>query len=392
MNKIKRFLPIFLIVLMMPSLAMADSNLGIEDRAVSYLIGDFDSGRILEEYNIDQPLDIASVSKLMTYLVVNDEIKAGHIKGDDRVTITADMEAVGGSDFRLLEGEVLTVDELLEGLMVVSGNDAAYALAVHTAGTEEAFVEMMNKKAQDLKLENARFVNSHGLESPDGQNTLTTRDIFILAKHIIENYPQVLDYGQINIINMPERNYIGYSTLPLIGEMPGVDGLKTGFTEEAGYCFVATMDVNKTAYKEDYRLITIVMGTADMDERRDLSRFLLEYGTENYHMKKVLDDSMPYDQVEINSAETRDIPIYPAKSYELLTGVNTSYTYEENIEEGLKAPLNKGEKVGEVRVFDGGEEILKEDLILKDDIEKAGLFTRITRAIGNIFSSLGSLI
>lgn len=392
MNKIKRFLPIFLIVLMMPSLAMADSNLGIEDRAVSYLIGDFDSGRILEEYNIDQPLDIASVSKLMTYLVVNDEIKAGHIKGDDRVTITADMEAVGGSDFRLLEGEVLTVDELLEGLMVVSGNDAAYALAVHTAGTEEAFVEMMNKKAQELKLENARFVNSHGLESPDGQNTLTTRDIFILAKHIIENYPQVLDYGQINIINMPERNYIGYSTLPLIGEMPGVDGLKTGFTEEAGYCFVATMDVNKTAYKEDYRLITIVMGTADMDERRDLSRFLLEYGTENYHMKKVLDDSMPYDQVEINSAETRDIPIYPAKSYELLTGVNTSYTYEENIEEGLKAPLNKGEKVGEVRVFDGGEEILKEDLILKDDIEKAGLFTRITRAIGNIFSSLGSLI
>ena len=392
MNKIKRFLPIFLIVLMMPSLAMADSNLGIEDRAVSYLIGDFDSGRILEEYNIDQPLDIASVSKLMTYLVVSDEIKAGHIKGDDRVTITADMEAVGGSDFRLLEGEVLTVDELLEGLMVVSGNDAAYALAVHTAGTEEAFVEMMNKKAQELKLENARFVNSHGLESPDGQNTLTTRDIFILAKHIIENYPQVLDYGQINIINMPERNYIGYSTLPLIGEMPGVDGLKTGFTEEAGYCFVATMDVNKTAYKEDYRLITIVMGTADMDERRDLSRFLLEYGTENYHMKKVLDDSMPYDQVEINSAVTKDIPIYPAKSYELLTGVNTSYTYEENIKEGLKAPLNKGEKVGEVRVFDGGEEILKEDLILKDDIEKAGLFTRITRAIGNIFSSLGSLI
>lgn len=393
MKKIRKLLLIFLLILLLPVGSLAeDSKLGIEDRAVSYLIGDFESGRVLEEYNIDQPLNIASISKLMTYLVVKDQVDQGQISLEDRVTVTAEMEAVGGSNFRLLEGEVLTVDQLLTGLMVVSGNDAAYALAVHTAGDEASFVDMMNKTAQELGLENAKFVNSHGLESPDGQNTLTTHEIFNLSKHIIGKYPEILDYGSISILSMPERNYVGYTTLPLTGIMPGVDGLKTGFTEEAGYCLVATMDAGKTAINEDYRLITVVMGTANLDERRDLSQYLLEYGMNNYHINEVLNSEMPYSQIQLNSAKTQTVPVYAKESFQVLAKRDQNFTYEETKTEGLKAPLKAGDKVGEVRVYDQGEEIVSQDLIVKHDIEQAGIFTRIIRSIESTVARLASFL
>lgn len=389
MKKLHRILIILSVIILLPIKSFA--ALGIEDRVESYIIGDFESGKVLIEYNADEPMNMASVSKLMTYLVVEDEIDTGNISHEDRVTVTPEMEAVGGSNFRLLEGEVLTVEDLLKGLMVVSGNDAAYALAVHTAGSEEAFVEKMNAKAAELGYDNSKFVNASGLQSDLGQNTMTTKEIFMLSRHIIEKHPQVLEYASINILNMPERNYSGQSTLPLLG-LPGVDGLKTGFTDEAGYCLVSTMDASQTVARENYRVITVVMGTANLDERRDLSRFLLDYSLDNFHMKTVVDPEMPYEEISVNSAKNPLVPIYPSQSYELLSEKGESFNYEMKLNDDIKAPVKKGEVLGQLVVSQKGEEVVTVDLISKYDIEEASFFTRLMRSLDNSFSRLLSFL
>ncbi|WP_425538904.1 D-alanyl-D-alanine carboxypeptidase family protein [Microaceticoccus formicicus] len=370
----------------------ASADLGIEDRVQSYLIGDFDSGRVLESYNIDKPLQAASVSKLMTYLVVKDAVKEGKLNLNDRVTVTLEIEAVGGSSLNLLEGEVLTVDELLAGLMVVSGNDAAYALAVKTAGSEKAFTDLMNAKAQELELKSSKFYNSSGLQEGANQNTMSTEDIFKLSRHIIEKYPEVLEYSKIKILNMPKRNFTGESTIPLVGEIPGVDGLKTGFTEEAGYCLVSTIDARKSPQSGEFRLITIVMGTADISERSELSKFLINYGLENYGMRTIIDDKAPYSEVTINSAVNPRVPLYPTESYRILTPKAKRYVYKSEINDGLKAPISVGEKVGTMTLSSEGEDIITVDLIVKHDVEQANLFTRIIRAIENTFRTIATMI
>lgn len=391
-EKLRKGLVVFMMLALLLQPVTASTALGIEDRLQSYLVGDFESGRLLEEYNIDQPVSIASVSKLMTYLVVMDKIQGGSINLTDRVTITPEIEAVGGSNFRLLEGEVLTVDELLTGLMVVSGNDAAYALAVHTAGTEAAFAEMMNAKAQELGLVNSRFYNSSGLQEGANQNTMSTREIFEMSRHIIQAYPQVLEYAAVRVVNMPERNYSAESTIPLVGEVPGVDGLKTGFTEEAGYCLVSTIDARKSAQGGEFRLITIVMGTADLSERRDLSKYLIDYSLEKYGIRTIVDANMPYTQVEINSAQNPTVQVFPAQSYRLLTEKAKRYIFKSEINEGLTAPLTAGDSVGTLRVYADDQEIMTADLIVQEDVPAANLFTRIIRFIETIFSSIGKLL
>lgn len=370
----------------------ASADLGIEDRVQSYLIGDFDSGRVLESYNIDKPLQAASVSKLMTYLVVKDAVKEGKLNLNDRVTVTPEIEAVGGSSLNLLEGEVLTIDELLAGLMVVSGNDAAYALAVKTAGSEKAFTDLMNAKAQELELKSSKFYNSSGLQEGANQNTMSTEDIFKLSRHIIEKYPEVLEYSKIKILNMPKRNFTGESTIPLVGEIPGVDGLKTGFTEEAGYCLVSTIDARKSPQSGEFRLITIVMGTADISERSELSKFLINYGLENYGMRTIIDDKAPYNEVIINSAVNPKVQLYPTESYRILTPKAKRYVYKSQVDEGIKAPIAAGQKVGTMTLSSEGEDIITVDLIVKHDVEKANLFTRIIRAIENTFSTISTMI
>lgn len=383
---------LFLLIATLIITINASADLGIEGRVQSYLIGDFDSGRVLESYNIDKPLQAASVSKLMTYLVVKDAVKEGKLNLSDRVTITPEMEAVGGSSLNLLEGEVLTVDELLAGLMVVSGNDAAYALAVKTAGNEKAFADLMNSKAAELELKAAKFYNSSGLQEGANQNTMSTEDIFKLSRHIIEKYPEVLEYSKIKILNMPKRNFTGESTIPLVGEIPGVDGLKTGFTEEAGYCLVSTIDARKSPQSGEFRLITIVMGTADMSERSELSKFLINYGLENYGMRTIIDDKAPYSEVIINSAVNPKVPLYPTESYRILTPKAKRYVYKSKIDEGLKAPISAGQKVGTMTLSSEGEDIITVDLIVKHDVEKANLFTRIIRSIENTFNTIATMI
>ena len=187
------------------------------------------------------------------------------------IYIDEDTTKVKGSSLELKEGESFTVNELLEALMVVSANDATYALAKYVAGSEEAFVNMMNDKAKSLGLNNTIYFNSTGLPEGEIQNMMSPRDIFILSRHIINKYPEILSLTTIPYIEIPSRGYKEQNTNPLLNEIIGVDGLKTGFTNKAGYCLVSTVNVHGTTNQdENFRLIGIVMGTKNEDKRKEM--------------------------------------------------------------------------------------------------------------------------
>lgn len=382
------------IILIISAGAMAfglDPSLNLEERTSSYLLGDFESGRIFESYNIDEPLPIASVSKLMTYLVVMEEARTGKIGLEDRVTITDEMEEVGGSHYGLVAGEVLTISDLLKGLMVVSGNDAAYALAIKISGSEAEFVSLMNAKAKELGYERAAFYNSSGLQEGGHQNTMTTREVFQLSRYIIKNYPEVLEYSKISMVAEPERHYSAYPTLPEMG-LAGVDGLKTGYTEEAGYCLVSTIDVNNTTKGQNFRLISVVMGTDSLDERRDISQYFLEYGLEAVENRLLIDENLIYKTIRVNSAENPEVAIFPAESYRAVVPIGQNHIYDSQINEDIKAPIVAGTVVGSITLKADGEDIKTVDLVVKDDIEKAGILTRLVRWFETVFEKVISMI
>ena len=248
-------------------------SIGIEDEVRAYLLGDFETGRILEGYNIDEAIEIASISKLMSYLIVMEHIERGKIRLEDQVYIDKDVTRIKGSSLKLEEGELFTIKELLEASLVVSANDATYALAKYVAGSEEEFVKMMNHKAQSLGFKTAYFINSTGLPEGNRQNKMSTVDIFNLSRYIINRFPEILSLTSIPYIQLEHRDYKEENTNPLLKEIRGVDGLKTGFTNKAGYCLVATINNKGDGIeKEDLRLISIVMGTQSYEKRKELSQ------------------------------------------------------------------------------------------------------------------------
>lgn len=257
------FMAIFILI---PTISLADT-FGVEDKFTSYLVINSDSGEILGEYESEKVLPIASITKLMTYNIVKDSIKAGKISLTDQVTITKEMAEIPGSSFNLKEGEVLTVDDLLKGMLVVSGNDAAKALAITVGGNEEAFVKLMNKKAEEIGLEHAKFYNASGYPVDDKENEMSTKDICKMTDYILKEYPEILDYSKIRILDYPSRGFKRKSSIPLLGEVKGVDGLKTGTTDKAGHCVVTTMKVNENTKEKPYRVIIVAMGASSKEER-----------------------------------------------------------------------------------------------------------------------------
>ena len=154
-------------------------------------------------------------------------------------------------------------------------------------------------------------------------------------------------------------------------------GLKTGFTDEAGYCLVSTMDASQTVARENYRVITVVMGTANLDERRDLSRFLLDYSLDNFHMKTVVDPEMPYEEISVNSAKNPLVPIYPSQSYELLSEKGESFNYEIKLNDDIKAPIKKGDQVGNLEFYIDSHLLYSFPVVALADVEKTGIFLRL---------------
>ena len=348
--------------------------------AKSYVLMDAASGNILVEHNADERLPPASLTKLMTAYIATVEMKRGQIAEQDLVTVSEKAWRTGGSRMFIDVGKQVSVDDLLHGIIIQSGNDASVALAEHIAGSEEAFASMMNTAAERLQLNNTHFMNATGLPSEDHYSS--AHDMAKLARAIIYEEPEhYAIYAQKeflwNGIKQPNRNL-------LLWRDKTVDGLKTGHTDEAGYCLVAS------AVRDDMRLISVVFGTNSEAARAAETQKLLTYGfrffeTKTFYKKGVeLADSKVWkgqqDTVKVGLADDLTLTL-PRGQLQKMAATMV-------LDESVVAPVKKGDRLGVVEVRLVNEVLHTADLVALQDVEEGGFFSRFIDAIHMFFYSL----
>ena len=362
---------------------------GIENKTTASLIGDANSGALFVAENIDEPLSIASISKLMTYYLVKESISEGKIKMEDKVKVSKNASSEEGSSLDLKSGEQISIKDLLDGLMIVSGNDSAVALAETIAETESKFVTLMNEKASELGLKHASFSNASGLMKNGQDNKMSTRDVFLLSKAIIEKYPEVLEYAKTTVLEQPSRNFKKESTIPLVGQVEGVDGLKTGHTDEAGYCLVSTMKIKKG--ESEFRIISVLMGAKTKADRAQYMKDMLNYAKQNIETRKIIDSQKFVKKVELKSSSQGYVELVVKEDVDRVSMKGINYETEVNIGD-VKLPLKKGDKVGEIQVKNSKEVIATVDLVAKEDYSKAGVLTRVGRFFATILEVVETVL
>ncbi len=385
MKKFYKVLSLCLLIIILANTA-AFGEINVNQNINAALLGDLETGEVLYSYNINEQLAMASISKLMTYLVMMDAITDGKASLDDDVVISGHTAATEGSKFGLLSGETVKLSFLVKGMLVVSGNDCATAIAEHIGTTVDNFVKMMNEKASELGLLSASFINPHGLPINDeetGQNHMSVSDIYKLTRQVLEKYPQILEVTKLKELAVPERNYRKEATNPALGVIEGVDGLKTGYTDKAGICLVSTMPV--TGQGQDFRLIAIIMGAQTHEERLSKTQELLEYGKNNFEYDKLADKTKPADKVYIENSKNGIVKVYPASDYNKIIKNGDIISTKASYNDTVKAPLKQGDKIGTISIFVNGEEVGHVDAIVTEDIGKANIFVRIVRFFQNIF-------
>src|SRR6056297_819940 len=381
---------IFILIVALLNIFTVFADIDVSNDIRAAIRGDFETGEIFYEYNTDEVVEIASITKLMTYLVAREAVEKGEVSFDDIVTISEHAASTKGSSFGLSSGEDIRLGLLMDVILIVSGNDAAVAIAEHVSGSEEAFVERMNKKAEEIGITTARFINPNGmpidLEETD-QNYMSTVDLFKLARYVLEEYPEITNTTDKEKLAIPERNYDKEATNPLLEEMNAVDGLKTGYTDRAGLCLISTAEViDEEDSNKNRRVISIVMGAKSHMDRIQKSLDLIEYGMYDYGKEKLLSKDDLVDTISVPNAVEMILEVQPETNYYHLvkkdTEIKEIFNYE-NYEN--KAHINKGEVVGEVEIYVEDEYLDTVNLVASRDIEKAGFFERAFRYLRGIF-------
>ena len=385
MKRYYKIISICMIIIILSNV-LAFGEINVNEYINGALLGDLETGEVLYEYNINEQLAIASITKLMTYLLMKESIDSGEISLDDDVVISGHAASTEGSRFGLKSGETVKLSLLIKGMLIVSGNDCAAAIADHVGKTQQDFVRMMNEKASELGLMSASFINSHGLPINDeetGQNYMSISDIYKLVRYILSKYPETLEITSQKELVVTERNFSKAATNPVLDLVEGVDGLKTGYTDKSGLCLVSTMPV--TGNGQEFRLIAIIMGAQSHDGRIIKTKELLEYGRDNYSYQKLTNILESLDSVYIPSSKAGKISVYPAEDFDKIVKnddiVKTEIIYNDKV----SAPLSKGEKIGNITVYINDEEVSKIDAIVNEDIKKANIFVRIFRFFKNLF-------
>lgn len=373
-------------ILIMPVSFAASQNkiVGLDDNVKSYIIANEETGEVYHEKNADESRPMASLSKLMTFLIVMEKIDEGEISLDTKVKADAEAEKLTSWEYSALgvkEGEIYTVDELLKGLIAVSGNDCAYLLANTISVSESAFAREMNEKAKELDLESQVYYNSSGIETEDElQNSSSARDLLKLSQYILKTYPEILEYSAIREIKDSSRDIDKKSTIPLMEKIEGVDGLKTGTTNDAGYCLVTTIDMNKLDSKDEFRAIGVVMGADQKDTRDMVMSDLIYYVSKYYSTRTVLDTNVAIKSIKDITVKQGYIDLYPKDDLKMIIKEGENPTIKYNIKDDIIAPVKEGEEFGEIEVS-YHDDSHKAGLYSKKALDKASLFSRIVRTI-----------
>lgn len=339
-------------------------------KARAYILQDYDSGRVLAEVNADEPVEPASLTKMMTVYVVLAQLAEGKFQLDDPVLISKKAWKMGGSKMFIEVGKAVPVEDLLKGVIIQSGNDASVALAEFVAGDESTFADLMNRYAVRLGMTNTKFVNSSGLPHPDHYST--ARDMANLAAALIRDFP--VHYPLHAVREYTWNNIKQYNRNPLLRRDESVDGVKTGHTESAGYCLVAS------AEEGEMRLVSALMGSASEDSRLSETQSLLRYGFRFFETGRLYEGGAPITQVRVWQGESQQLELgidddlfltVPRGEFKKLASGMT-------VEEEILAPIRAGQKLGVVRVSLDGEAIAERPLVSLVDVPKGGLWRRMS--------------
>jgi D-alanyl-D-alanine carboxypeptidase (penicillin-binding protein 5/6) len=338
------------------------------------------TGKILFEKNSHEKRSPASMTKIMTLLLTMESLEKGNIKLEDKVFISKNASSMGGTQIFVAENTYVSVNNLLKGIGIASANDASVAIAEYIGGTEENFVAMMNKRAKELGCQNTNFKNSHGLDEKDHYSTAS--DISIIARELVK-YPLAIKTTSTyeDYIEVSGENHWLVNTNKLVKFYNGIDGLKTGYTDNALYCLTATMN------KNNMRLISVVMGVNTKDNRSSDTVAMMEYGYSMYGSQSIISKSKFEETMIIDNAANREVKYTLENDVNLIVDKNTK-DIKYNIEKELlnvKAPLKKGDKIGTLYLsYD--KNTYEYNLIVKEDVKKASYF----KIFGNLFRDMTS--
>lgn len=352
------------------------SAVEMEISAKSAILVDFNTGKVLYSKNENEPLAMASMTKVMSMLLIMEKIDDGSLKYDDIVEISTESSSMGGSQIFLNPGDKYKVVDLLKGVAMASANDAVVALAEKTYGSKEHFIEAMNKKAESLGLKNTHFVNVHGLDEEGHYSS--AYDMSVMARELLK-HEKILDFTRVyeEYLTKPDGSQIWLvNTNKLVRFYDGVDGLKTGFTQKAGYCLTAT------GKKNNLRLISVVMGEESIEKRSSDTVKLLNYGFNTFKVNLIKNKSEILGKVNVQKGKKENVDVVLVNDLiELLNASDKPSNYKFKIlVDKITAPVKKGDVIGKVKVLnDNGILISQVDITVNENVLKANLWDLFKR-------------
>lgn len=372
---------LFFILLLIP-ISVFGEELNLAENAGSAIMIEASTGEVLYSKNANSRMAPASMTKIMSLILIMENIDNGRLKWDDIVVVSKNAASMGGSQIFLEENEKMTVEDLVKGICIASGNDATVALAEKIAGTEKAFVKLMNEKALQLGLKNTNFVNATGLDA-DGHYS-TANDMALMARELIK-HDKILEFSSIyeDYLRKDTNNSFWLvNTNKLVRFYSYIDGLKTGFTNKAGYCLTAT------GKKNGMRLITVVMNENNIDNRTKDTIAMMDYGFNMYSLETIVKKDDALGNIKINLGDKEYEKIVSMSDITILNNNqkdkrNVTYDVVTN---SVDAPVKSGDVVGKINIYEDGNFKYSVDVTVSNDVKKANIFKVLLRNLKDVIS------
>ncbi|CAI9387945.1 D-alanyl-D-alanine carboxypeptidase family protein [Niallia sp. Sow4_A1] len=369
----------FMTSILAPSTLAAEKKQELVDNVKSAILIDRDTGTIMYEKNSEEKLPPASMTKIMTMLLIMEAIDQGKLKLDEKIRTSEHAASMGGSQIFLEPGEEMTTEEMLKGIAIGSGNDAAVAVAERLAGSEEEFVHLMNKKAKELGLESTQFQNVTGL--PVADHYSSAKDMALMAKELLkyEDITKFTGTYEDYLREDTDKKFWLVNTNRLVKFYPGVDGLKTGFTAEAKYCLTAT------AMKNGMRVIAVVFGAPTSKERNAQVTKMLDYAFSQYETHPLHKREEAIGKVKVSKGSEKEVTAVTSEPISILTKKGEQIDKLEKVitmNKNLKAPIQKGQEIGEITYKQDGKTLVTSPLVAQKEVKQAKWWTLFKRSAG----------
>lgn len=379
----KFFIVLILYIFIFPILVFANESVDIIPDAVSGILIEANTGKIIYEKNKDKRVAVASMTKMVAQIIILEQVEAGKIKWSDVVTVSKNAEEMGGSQIYIQQGEKITIEDLMKGISMASGNDATVQMAEVIAGSESKFVEMMNNKVKQLGLKNTQFKNCTGLDEEGHYSS--AYDMALIAKELVVNHPEILRFSSMYEDYLREdtdNKFWLVNTNKLVRFYEGADGLKTGHTDAAGYCLAAT------AKRNDLRLIGVVLGVPSGKVRNTQTMNLLDYGFNSVRLNNLKKSGTIIKNVKLDKANYKSINIVlkdDLSVVESVDGKEHKYTYDINIDD-IRLPIKKGDVIGKINVLENKKIVSSSVLTTDCNINKLNFFDLFYNSLLDTFS------